>query len=47
MNFVFKFVPAETHVFIHIPKNGEAALWKTWGEYEKGVVDFCKYKFGE
>lgn len=33
MSFVFKFSPEKTHVFIHIPKNGGTALWKTLGDY--------------
>lgn len=33
MSFVFKFVPEKTHVFVHIPKNGGTALWKTLGDY--------------
>ena len=33
MSFVFKFTPEKTHAFIHIPKNGGTALWKTLGAY--------------
>lgn len=43
MSFVFKFTPEKTHVFIHIPKNGGTALWKTLGDYNP-YIDTKKHR---